>query len=847
MADSVEVANLITRLKADITDFESGMKKAQGAVKEAETQTKSSAEGMSSAFKAVAGAVTAAGIVEGIRSIIDVTNEEDTAHARLVATIENVTGANEAATKSTEDWITKQAEATGFTKGEMTSAMNVAVLATHNLAASQTIVSQAEDVARAKGIDLTTATNLLSKAHEGNTTMLVKQFPELQALKAANASGAEMVDYLANSVRGQAGAFADTAQGSMARFNVGVQELETSIGNMLLPVLADVATTGAGVIDFFNKHQQVAVALAGVIGGPLVAALTIYTVKKTIAFAEDVIGVISKTAQAITGFLIPSIEGATAAEEGFGAMEAIVTGGLSLLAGGAALVAFHVLSAKAATTEATGAMQDATGATEDYTTATKDAASAADTAHSAFMGVVNAQQAYNDSLRSIKSAQSDLTDAQAKLNTLLETHGVDVQKVTEATKAYDNAVTAQTKAQQDLDGAVRKLNDDLKPATLDEMTTAQDKLRSSTLDLQDAQKGLADAIKKRDDIAKALADGTSLDPASADDLTIAQGAATDAFTKWQATLSDGKSTVVDVAKAHKDYTDALQALSDLQKQGKVTADDLAAANEDVTRKTIAVDGATVGLHGSQANLNTVMQQGTALDPTIIADRQTIADRTTALGTATGNVATAQTALNVAEAGDPNLKTDIAGLRKNVADKTEALATANQHAATQALSLSGQTSNLTTAIGNGTANRADMIAWIKDIETQAPGARNGLDGILGEILAINSQPALSIPNDPYEVKGINSSGGMADAPLPRRAGGGPVMAGMPYVVGENQPELFIPNQSGTIIPNVPSGGGGGGGGTTVIQLVMDGKVVTEVVHDGLLSKQRRTGNLGFVAA
>lgn len=40
----------------------------------------------------------------------------------------------------------------------------------------------------------------------------------------------------------------------------------------------------------------------------------------------------------------------------------------------------------------------------------------------------------------------------------------------------------------------------------------------------------------------------------------------------------------------------------------------------------------------------------------------------------------------------------------------------------------------------------------------------------------------------------------------RASGGPVQAGQPYVVGEKRPELFVPNQSGTILPEVPSAGG-----------------------------------------
>jgi hypothetical protein len=37
-------------------------------------------------------------------------------------------------------------------------------------------------------------------------------------------------------------------------------------------------------------------------------------------------------------------------------------------------------------------------------------------------------------------------------------------------------------------------------------------------------------------------------------------------------------------------------------------------------------------------------------------------------------------------------------------------------------------------------------------------------------------------------------------LPGKAIGGPVTAGSPYIVGEKGPELFMPNSSGTIIPN-----------------------------------------------
>jgi tape measure domain-containing protein len=43
-------------------------------------------------------------------------------------------------------------------------------------------------------------------------------------------------------------------------------------------------------------------------------------------------------------------------------------------------------------------------------------------------------------------------------------------------------------------------------------------------------------------------------------------------------------------------------------------------------------------------------------------------------------------------------------------------------------------------------------------------------------------------------------------IPQRAKGGPVTGGMPYMVGERGPELFVPGRSGTIVPNNQLGGG-----------------------------------------
>ena len=92
-------------------------------------------------------------------------------------------------------------------------------------------------------------------------------------------------------------------------------------------------------------------------------------------------------------------------------------------------------------------------------------------------------------------------------------------------------------------------------------------------------------------------------------------------------------------------------------------------------------------------------------------------------------------------------------------------------------------------------------------------------------------------------------------FPARAAGGPVGAGMPYIVGDGgRPELFVPNQSGYILPRVPAGFGGGGGvaprgDTYHVTVQVGGSVVSEgqlveTVYNGLLAKKRSRPSLGL---
>jgi len=78
----------------------------------------------------------------------------------------------------------------------------------------------------------------------------------------------------------------------------------------------------------------------------------------------------------------------------------------------------------------------------------------------------------------------------------------------------------------------------------------------------------------------------------------------------------------------------------------------------------------------------------------------------------------------------------------------------------------------------------------------------------------------------------------------RAMGGPVNAGTTYMVGERGPELFMPNASGTIIPNNKLSGGG-----TVINLTVNGAIdgestARQIVR--ILNDSQARGTLGAAA-
>ena len=130
--------------------------------------------------------------------------------------------------KATDELLTSLSKQTGIVKADLYPAMTKLTNGTHNVKAAQKLMKIALDASAISGKPLNAVALALSKAYNGNTTALVRMFPELKKSKDA-------IGDLNKEVQGAAAKKADP----FGKFKATMVELQVQIGKYILPYLVN--------------------------------------------------------------------------------------------------------------------------------------------------------------------------------------------------------------------------------------------------------------------------------------------------------------------------------------------------------------------------------------------------------------------------------------------------------------------------------------------------------------------------------------------------------------------------------------------------------------------------------
>jgi hypothetical protein len=199
---------------------------------------------------------------------------------------------------------------------------------------------------------------------------------------------------------------------------------------------------------------------------------------------------------------------------------------------------------------------------------------------------------------------------------------------------------------------------------------------------------------------------------------------------------------------------------------------------------------------------------------------------------------------------------LADVQADTEASAQDLADAQQEVTRAALDVEGAQDDLRRAMSDGTVSiagsRAQLQQWVaqgKINQQTADAVAAAIEGVGNEARALDGSSAnvlvrattadavRQIQQIQQMIHGIDNSVVDIQVVSGRRAAGGPVSAGQAYVVGENRPELFVPDSDGTILPSVPPmaqpaafGAATGGSQTIVLQVNLNRRVIAEEVLD-----------------
>jgi len=286
--------SIILRIKDEATDE---LKKINGQFE----NTKSGIEGWGKSMMVAGGMMTAAGLVGmgAMKGWLDLAADAQEEITVANAQLKNYANSSKADFGTLSESIKKVSDSyirLGFDDETTYASMVKNYGKTNDLALAQQVLAAEMDLARGKGIDLSSATDLVTKALGGNTTLLKKAGIELKD----NATLTDILAAINKKFGGTAEAASSTYKVAMERMNIEIKNVKEALGDRLIPTVTQFVTKISGLIDQLNKVNPkffdmavkgIALATAFLmIGGPILFIIGLMT-----KFGAIIGGVMSST------------------------------------------------------------------------------------------------------------------------------------------------------------------------------------------------------------------------------------------------------------------------------------------------------------------------------------------------------------------------------------------------------------------------------------------------------------------------------------------------------------------------------------------------------------------------
>jgi hypothetical protein len=238
----------------------------------------------------IGSALAAVGIASFLKGSVKAANAAEVSQTLLRNAVEQAGGSWAAYGGKLDTVIQKQSMLAAVDDEDLGDALRSLIQATGDVDKATGLLGLTTDLARAKNMDLATASKLIGKVAMGNVSILTRYGIVLE-------KGATATDALAaiqKKFGGAAEAYGKTTAGALDRAKVSIENLQETVGSTLLPTIGKFADAGTKALAAFDKWppaaKDAAIGVGAVGAAALVVTPWIVSFAKAVGVANFAVG-----------------------------------------------------------------------------------------------------------------------------------------------------------------------------------------------------------------------------------------------------------------------------------------------------------------------------------------------------------------------------------------------------------------------------------------------------------------------------------------------------------------------------------------------------------------------------